>query len=315
MKKKLISILLITLVALFPMNKVLANTTIGELQANVEEKIQQLQKYNLEEISELDPNDYITLPSLVFTGTEYTINISDEVESYQLYYQFVDVDEATFDQMDQVLQERNSYVETANEELQTLEDELTKMQDELKALSEEIETLTGEDPDSEQLPILQQEYEEKYAIFESKYEEYETKYTETTTKAQEYDNQYNRLAPQYNDNDWIESTDNKFTFEMENSFANILWVRLVTQDATYYDMRLYSVENEDEDNTEDNNSDNNEDTPNNNVTDNEEDEDPTTSDKILPFAGKGSFVLIGIALMAIVSIVTYIKVRKWKGIK
>lgn len=312
MKKKIISIILITLVALFPMNKVLANQTIGELQANVEEKMQQLQKYSLEEIPQLDPNDYITLPNFVFIDTEYTINISEEVESYKLYYQFVDVDKSTFNQLDEILQETNAYVETINEQLTTMQDELKKIQEELSALSEEMKALTEEDPDSEQLPILQQQYEEKYAIFESKYEEYETKQKEAETKRQEYINEYNSLIPQYNDNNWIETTNNKFKYEIKNSFANILWVKLVTTDSTYYDIKMYSAE-EDNDNKEDNNTDNGEN--NNTVTDDEEDKDNTTSDKILPFAGKESFVLIGIVLMAIASIVTYIKVRKWKGIK
>lgn len=191
--------------------------------------------YNVEAFSgELDPENYITLPSIINISNGIgtgTISLSPSASGYTISYQKVDVTESTFNSIQTKNKELNDYIEESNK---TLEEKAANV----KTLQTEYETLYNSGTaTTEELTEAQNNYNEACQDYQ---EFYDTASANITTLK----NECYSLIPNYTSS-WTTTTNSSDNVQLD--FKNysgtayfILWVKIENGTNTYYDMMAYS---------------------------------------------------------------------------
>lgn len=271
---------------------------------------------------ELDPDSLITFPWFITNGNgEITIKSSET--NYQLYWQAVQVPDATLEKIDKIQNEGKTEKEKLKEEM----DNLNKEYKELKEKRDEKYNIYKEKLDSnvegEELETAKQDYETADTNYKNKVSQYNKKVDEYNSKVKEINEKVKELTPMYNENNWNKTEDDNFqvdlsTFSGKKSF--VVWAKLTTSNGkTSYDEAIYSMsgtKSEEKENTEENKVENEVQNEIVNEASNKTNQstDNTIAKGSLPKTGiKGGIAFTIIAI--IVAIVSYKKYDKYKEIK
>lgn len=276
---------------------------------------------------ELDPDSNIVLPMFIYNGSG-NISIYNIDQEYTLYYQAIEMDADVASQIDEIYDTSNSELEALESELDTLKTECDELEEIYNTVNEEYQSRLEADESDPELPELESKVEEARTNYQNKATEYDDKAKEYNAKVDEAEAQVTELTPTYDDENWIESTDESFkidlsTFSDERKF--VVWVKVETSDGnSIYDENIYTLNGTmtstgDNDNNNDNNN-----TTNDNQNNDNDDKNTSnlpsgnsgnTAPGSLPFAGSSLAIILGIIILAIFIIVSYKKYNKYKGIK
>lgn len=183
---------------------------------------------------ELDPENYITLPSVINiqngVGTG-TIKLSSSASDYAIAYQKVDITESQKNNITNKSDELNAYVSSSKTTLQEKENNVRTLQNEYQTL------VNSGTATNEQLTVAQTAYNEAY-------EDYRNFYDTASTEITKLQNELYALIPDYT-NSWTTTTNTnnnvQLDFKNYSGIANfILWVKITNGTNTYYDMDIYS---------------------------------------------------------------------------
>ena len=192
---------------------------------------------------DLDPESLISFPFIVSEG-KGKITVKSSVTNYTLYYQNVEISNATYDEI-------NTIKENGKAELSTIERQMNSLKEEynnLKTIKDEkyttYQNAISNNLTEEQINVAKTEYETANTNYTNKVEEYNTKVDEYNAKVSQINNQVKDKLPMYNDSNWTKTTDGSFKvnltqFSGKKSFS--IWAKLVTGTNTYYDQEIYSM--------------------------------------------------------------------------
>lgn len=192
---------------------------------------------------DLDPESLISFPFIV-SGGKGTITVRSSVTNYTLYYQNVEISNATYDEI-------NTIKENGKAELSTIEGQMNSLKEEynnLKTIKDEkyttYQNAISNNLTEEQINAAKTEYETANTNYTNKVKEYNTKVDEYNAKVSQINNQVKDKLPMYNDSNWTKTTDGSFKVDLtqfsgKKSFS--IWAKLVTGTNTYYDQEIYSM--------------------------------------------------------------------------
>lgn len=192
---------------------------------------------------DLDPESLISFPFIVSEG-KGTITVKSSVTNYTLYYQNVEISNATYDEI-------NTIKENGKAELSTIERQMNSLKEEynnLKTIKDEkyttYQNAISNNLTEEQINVAKTEYETANTNYTNKVKEYNTKVDEYNAKVSQINNQVKDKLPMYNDSNWTKTTDGSFKVDLtqfsgKKSFS--IWAKLVTGTNTYYDQEIYSM--------------------------------------------------------------------------
>lgn len=192
---------------------------------------------------DLDPESLISFPFIVSEG-KGTITVKSSVTNYTLYYQNVEISNATYDEI-------NTIKENGKAELSTIKGQMNSLKEEynnLKTIKDEkyttYQNAISNNLTEEQINVAKTEYETANTNYTNKVKEYNTKVDEYNAKVSQINNQVKDKLPMYNDSNWTKTTDGSFKvnltqFSGKKSFS--IWAKLVTGTNTYYDQEIYSM--------------------------------------------------------------------------
>ena len=192
---------------------------------------------------DLDPESLISFPFIVSEG-KGKITVKSSVTNYTLYYQNVEISNATYDEI-------NTIKENGKAELSTIERQMNSLKEEynnLKTIKDEkyttYQNAISNNLTEEQINVAKTEYETANTNYTNKVKEYKTKVDEYNAKVSQINNQVKDKLPMYNDSNWTKTTDGSFKvnltqFSGKKSFS--IWAKLVTGTNTYYDQEIYSM--------------------------------------------------------------------------
>lgn len=192
---------------------------------------------------DLDPESLISFPFIVSDG-KGKITVKSSVTNYTLYYQNVEISNATYDEI-------NTIKENGKAELSTIERQMNSLKEEynnLKTIKDEkyttYQNAISNNLTEEQINVAKTEYETANTNYTNKVKEYNTKVDEYNAKVSQINNQVKDKLPMYNDSNWTKTTDGSFKvnltqFSGKKSFS--IWAKLVTGTNTYYDQEIYSM--------------------------------------------------------------------------
>ena len=129
---------------------------------------------------EIDPKNYITLPSLISIRDKIgtgTIRLSSSASGYTISYQKVDITKAELDSISAKVKEIKEYTKTSNETIKEKGDNLTNLKKEYEKLN------SSGTATEEQLSEAREKYNTAYAEYK---QFYNTVKTTTETKQKEY---------------------------------------------------------------------------------------------------------------------------------
>lgn len=153
---------------------------------------------------ELDPENYITLPSTIRIENKVgtgTINLSSSASGYTLSYQKVDITESQLNSMVAKNKEANEYIEENNKILKEKQENVTTLQ-------KEYQTISNSDTATEE------EINQAKSKYEEAYKEYEEFYNTVNARVQELKNEYYALLPDYT-NTWKTTTNSTNNLELD----------------------------------------------------------------------------------------------------
>lgn len=192
---------------------------------------------------DLDPESLISFPFIVSEG-KGKITVKSSVTNYTLYYQNVEISNATYDEI-------NTIKENGKAELSTIERQMNSLKEEynnLKTIKDEkyttYQNAISNNLTEEQINVAKTEYETANTNYTNKVKEYNTKVDEYNAKVSQINNQVKDKLPMYNDSNWTKTSDGSFKvnltqFSGKKSFS--IWAKLVTGTNTYYDQEIYSM--------------------------------------------------------------------------
>ena len=192
---------------------------------------------------DLDPESLISFPFIVSDG-KGKITVKSSVTNYTLYYQNVEISNATYDEI-------NTIKENGKAELSTIERQMNSLKEEynnLKTIKDEkyttYQNAISNNLTEEQINVAKTEYETANTNYTNKVKEYNTKVDEYNAKVSQINNQVKDKLPMYNDSNWTKTTDGSFKVDLtqfsgKKSFS--IWAKLVTGTNTYYDQEIYSM--------------------------------------------------------------------------
>lgn len=190
-----------------------------------------------------DPESLISFPFIVSEG-KGKITVKSSVTNYTLYYQNVEISNATYDEI-------NTIKENGKAELSTIKGQMNSLKEEynnLKTIKDEkyttYQNAISNNLTEEQINVAKTEYETANTNYTNKVKEYNTKVDEYNAKVSQINNQVKDKLPMYNDSNWTKTTDGSFKvnltqFSGKKSFS--IWAKLVTGTNTYYDQEIYSM--------------------------------------------------------------------------
>lgn len=213
-------------------NKIIAGMILIILNITIALPLCRVKAYS----GEIDPENYITLPSTIWIENKVgtgTISLSSSANGYSISYQKIDTTKSTLDNISNKLDEINKYIEASNKTIKEKEANLTTLQNEYNELA------TGGTATEEELKIAKDKYDEAYA-------EYEEYFNNAKTEVSKKQSEYLALIPNYTDS-WKKTTNTSDNVQLD--FTNytgtahfILWVKIENGTNTYYDFMGYSSE-------------------------------------------------------------------------
>lgn len=182
---------------------------------------------------EIDPKSYIYMPSGIYNG-EGTISISSAVENEAtLYYQKVDISNADYTKLQNKNKESQDYADSEKTKLTTEKANLTSLENTYRTIAND------ENATEEQRKTAQDAYQNAIKAYNANVEIY-------NAKINEFNKAIDDLIPNYQENNWTKAdgTSNNVKLDFSNYSGQIhfvLWAKLVTSTATYYDVQCYST--------------------------------------------------------------------------
>ena len=192
---------------------------------------------------DLDPESLISFPFIVSEG-KGTITVKSSVTNYTLYYQNVEISNATYDEINTIKKNGQAELSTIERQMNSLKEEYNN----LKTIKDEkyttYQNAISNNLTEEQINVAKTEYETANTNYTNKVKEYNTKVDEYNAKVSQINNQVKDKLPMYNDSNWTKTTDGSFKvnltqFSGKKSFS--IWAKLVTGTNTYYDQEIYSM--------------------------------------------------------------------------
>lgn len=192
---------------------------------------------------DLDPESLISFPFIVSEG-KGTITVKSSVTNYTLYYQNVEISNATYDEINMIKKNGKAELSTIERQMNSLKEEYNN----LKTIKDEkyttYQNAISNNLTEEQINVAKTEYETANTNYTNKVKEYNTKVDEYNAKVSQINNQVKDKLPMYNDSNWTKTTDGSFKvnltqFSGKKSFS--IWAKLVTGTNTYYDQEIYSM--------------------------------------------------------------------------
>jgi uncharacterized protein YjdB len=192
---------------------------------------------------DLDPESLISFPFIVSEG-KGTITVKSSVTNYTLYYQSVEISNATYDEINTIKKNGKAELSTIERQMNSLKEEYNN----LKTIKDEkyttYQNAISNNLTEEQINVAKTEYETANTNYTNKVKEYNTKVDEYNAKVSQINNQVKDKLPMYNDSNWTKTTDGSFKvnltqFSGKKSFS--IWAKLVTGTNTYYDQEIYSM--------------------------------------------------------------------------
>lgn len=192
---------------------------------------------------DLDPESLISFPFIVSEG-KGTITVKSSVTNYTLYYQNVEISNATYDEINTIKKNGKAELSTIERQMNSLKEEYNN----LKTIKDEkyttYQNAISNNLTEEQINVAKTEYETANTNYTNKVKEYNTKVDEYNAKVSQINNQVKDKLPMYNDSNWTKTTDGSFKvnltqFSGKKSFS--IWAKLVTGTNTYYDQEIYSI--------------------------------------------------------------------------
>ena len=185
---------------------------------------------------EIDPEDYITLPSTIYIQNKVgtgTITLSSSASEYNISYQKIDITKEEFDNISAKLDEVNNYIESTNATILEKQENVNALQTEYQNL------LSDETATDEQRETARTNYE----TANTEYTEY---YQNAETQIETLKNEYLALIPNYTSS-WKTTTNNTDNVELDFSDYTgtayfVLWTKIDNGTNTYYDFKPYSSE-------------------------------------------------------------------------
>lgn len=173
-----------------------------------------------------------------------TITVKSSVTNYTLYYQNVEISNATYDEINTIKKNGKAELSTIERQMNSLKEEYNN----LKTIKDEkyttYQNAISNNLTEEQINVAKTEYETANTNYTNKVKEYNTKVDEYNAKVSQINNQVKDKLPMYNDSNWTKTTDGSFKvnltqFSGKKSFS--IWAKLVTGTNTYYDQEIYSM--------------------------------------------------------------------------
>ena len=192
---------------------------------------------------DLDPESLISFPFIVSEG-KGKITVKSSVTNYTLYYQNVEISNATYDEINTIKENGKAELSTIKRQMNSLKEEYNN----LKTIKDEkyttYQNAISNNLTEEQINVAKTEYETANTNYTNKVKEYNTKVDEYNAKVSQINNQVKDKLPMYNDSNWTKTTDGSFKvnltqFSGKKSFS--IWAKLVTGTNTYYDQEIYSM--------------------------------------------------------------------------
>lgn len=192
---------------------------------------------------DLDPESLISFPFIVSEG-KGKITVKSSVTNYTLYYQNVEISNATYDEINTIKKNGKAELSTIKGQMNSLKEEYNN----LKTIKDEkyttYQNAISNNLTEEQINVAKTEYETANTNYTNKVKEYNTKVDEYNAKVSQINNQVKDKLPMYNDSNWTKTTDGSFKvnltqFSGKKSFS--IWAKLVTGTNTYYDQEIYSM--------------------------------------------------------------------------
>jgi hypothetical protein len=193
---------------------------------------------------ELDPNSLITMPIMIINGNG-TITIKSSVTDYTLYFQAVQIPDATYSEIEKTQADGKSALATLEEEYTNLGTEVDTLKGAYNSAADAYkEGLENTELTETELETLKTAYETAKTNYQSKVSEYNAKIEEYNSKVDEINSKIQELTPSYDDSNWTQTTDNKVSVditEFSGERPYVIWAKLVTSDGTYYDESIYTM--------------------------------------------------------------------------
>lgn len=192
---------------------------------------------------DLDPESLISFPFIVSEG-KGKITVKSSVTNYTLYYQNVEISNATYDEINTIKENGKAELSTIKKQMNSLKEEYNN----LKTIKDEkyttYQNAISNNLTEEQINVAKTEYETANTNYTNKVKEYNTKVDEYNAKVSQINNQVKDKLPMYNDSNWTKTTDGSFKVDLtqfsgKKSFS--IWAKLVTGTNTYYDQEIYSM--------------------------------------------------------------------------
>ena len=195
---------------------------------------------------ELDPERLITLPFMIYNG-KGTISISSAQTNYKLYYQAVEISDSVYTQIKEIQSSGEAELNVLKEEIDEMKDNLDELKAEYDEKYEEYNTIKNDTTKSEtEIQAAKDAYEEAQTNYNNAGTAYNAKVKAYNARADELNENITELIPEFNDSNWIETSDGSMQIDLsqfsgKKTFA--AWVKLVTADGkTYYDETVYTVD-------------------------------------------------------------------------
>lgn len=192
---------------------------------------------------DLDPESLISFPFIVSEG-KGKITVKSSVTNYTLYYQNVEISNATYDEINTIKENGKAELSTIKKQMNSLKEEYNN----LKTIKDEkyttYQNAISNNLTEEQINVAKTEYETANTNYTNKVKEYNTKVDEYNAKVSQINNQVKDKLPMYNNSNWTKTTDGSFKVDLtqfsgKKSFS--IWAKLVTGTNTYYDQEIYSM--------------------------------------------------------------------------
>lgn len=181
------------------------------------------------DIEELDPNGWITLPTLITSATT-RVTISSNAGNYQFYYQIQFLTDTQFANI-------QNKITKAKEELADAKATLDERESEVEAAYATYEEELEKDPSSEATNQAREAYLQIYETYKTVLDEYNAKVKAENAEVQ-------ASIPSFVESNWKQANDGTVEIDYGDRSGQThftLWAKLVTNEGTDYDCNVYST--------------------------------------------------------------------------
>ena len=273
--------------------------------------LQAPQNVNLTSTSaDYDPDNVISFQNYATNGeVKITIDEDKVGTNYTLSYQFISLEDSTFNTIKTSMEELNSKGKEYLEDLNTKKEALDLQKDEVQKAREAYEAALESAPDAPETEKLKEAYE----TLQKEYNDSVTTYNDLVKQYQadldKREEAIYALYPNYVESNWIVAENNiaKYTGTLTGTEHFLVWVKLDqtsrTAPNTIYDRAIYTFESQTKPEEPDIPANTTNTTDPTNTSSNTPNVDPTLPNKILPAAG--STITIFFVIIALIAIAIY----------